>query len=188
MVERIKAPGQYRRVLAGRSKEFRRRPTESERILWQALRRKQLLNLKFRRQQVLGRFIVDFYCPSCKLVIEVDGGIHDTRRVADAQRERWLNKAGYHVLRLPAEQIVTALPEALATIEQTIRSLLSPLSAETERGETPAQRSVAGEGGEAQQVRARIEACLRAGYGQKTTYEDPELESCSPNHVHTARP
>ena len=52
-------------------------PTPSEKRLWQKLRQKQLLGFKFRRQQAIDRFIVDFYCAKARLVVEVDGGIHD---------------------------------------------------------------------------------------------------------------
>jgi very-short-patch-repair endonuclease len=58
--------------------ELRKKLTPSEKQLWQALRGGKLGGFKFRRQHPVGRFILDFYCPVCKLVIELDGAIHDT--------------------------------------------------------------------------------------------------------------
>ena len=74
--------------------------TESEAKLWEALRGGGL-GVRFRQQVVLlERYIVDFYAPSLRLVVEVDGGYHRLRRSADARRDRELRKAGYTVVRL----------------------------------------------------------------------------------------
>ena len=74
--------------------------TESEAKLWEALRGGRL-GVRFRRQVVLlDRFIVDFYAPSLRLVVEVDGGYHKLRGCADARRDRELRRAGYTVVRL----------------------------------------------------------------------------------------
>lgn len=80
----------------------RAQPTESEAKLWEALRRGRL-GIRFRQQVVLlERYIVDFYAPSLRLVVEVDGGYHRLRKSSDARRDRELRRAGYTVLRLPA--------------------------------------------------------------------------------------
>ncbi|HEY9766381.1 MAG TPA: DUF559 domain-containing protein, partial [Chroococcales cyanobacterium] len=60
-----------------RAREFRKEPTPSESLLWEALRKGRLDGRRFRQQQPIGHFIVDFYCPSEKLVVEVDGPIHE---------------------------------------------------------------------------------------------------------------
>jgi very-short-patch-repair endonuclease len=74
--------------------------TESEAKLWEAIRGRKL-GVQFRRQVVLlGRYIVDFYAPSLRLVVEVDGGYHRLRKSADARRDRELRRAGYTVVRL----------------------------------------------------------------------------------------
>lgn len=62
------------------ARHLRRNLTPAEAYLWNALRCRQLVGLKFRCQHPVGRFIVDFYCPSCKLVIEVDGEIHTQQK------------------------------------------------------------------------------------------------------------
>jgi very-short-patch-repair endonuclease len=74
--------------------------TGSEAQLWEALRGERL-GIRFRRQVVLlDRYIVDFYAPSLRLVVEVDGGYHRLRTTADARRDRELRRAGYTVVRL----------------------------------------------------------------------------------------
>ncbi|HEX5280572.1 MAG TPA: DUF559 domain-containing protein [Micropepsaceae bacterium] len=76
--------------------------TEAEHTLWSYLRRKQIGGLRFRRQQPIGPYIVDFYCPAAKLVIELDGGQHneESRRLYDESRTRWLESEGFCVLRI----------------------------------------------------------------------------------------
>jgi very-short-patch-repair endonuclease len=82
-----------------RPKELRNNPTEAERILWQHLRLRQLGGHKFRRQQPLGEFIVDFVCLEKRLVVEVDGGQHSSKVAYDEQRTAWLEQQGFRVLR-----------------------------------------------------------------------------------------
>jgi very-short-patch-repair endonuclease len=65
---------------------------------------------------LLDRFIVDFYAPSVRLVVEVDGEYHERRARADARRDEKLARAGYTVVRLSADVVVRAMPEALARI------------------------------------------------------------------------
>ncbi|HEY9867286.1 MAG TPA: DUF559 domain-containing protein, partial [Candidatus Obscuribacterales bacterium] len=81
------------------ARRLRRELTPAESILWEALRGRQLDGLKFRCQHPVGKFILDFYCPSVKLVIEVDGGIHDQQQEYDQARTEKLEAFGYRVLR-----------------------------------------------------------------------------------------
>src|SRR4051812_37557422 len=85
----------------GRARELRSSATEVERKLWSLLRRKQMAQLRFRRQQAIGPYIVDFYCSAAKLVIELDGDQHgeDKNMHYDEVRTRWLNNNKYRVLR-----------------------------------------------------------------------------------------
>src|SRR5881392_1368473 len=72
-----------------RARELRHNPTPAERHAWTLLRNRGILGLKFRRQHVLHGFIVDFYCPSERIVIELEGGVHDNERnEATTRRER----------------------------------------------------------------------------------------------------
>lgn len=73
--------------------------TDSERILWHELRAKRFVGFKFKRQQPLGRYIVDFVCFEAKLIIELDGGQHQDAVVQDIARDTWLNAQGFSVLR-----------------------------------------------------------------------------------------
>ncbi|SRR6266545_779673 len=74
--------------------EQRREPTPEEDRLWQMLRRHNLGGAKFRRQHVIGPFIVDFYCAAARLVVEVDGPIHDSQQEQDALRQGFLEQTG----------------------------------------------------------------------------------------------
>ena len=73
-----------------RARRLRRNPTDVERLLWQRLRLWQVDDYKFRRQQPLGNYIVDFVCLQKRLVIELDGGQHADETDYDAERDAWL--------------------------------------------------------------------------------------------------
>ena len=81
------------------ARQLRKNMTDAERKLWSLLRRRQLLGYKFRRQQPLGPYIVDFVCLKNKLVIEVDGGQHAEQQDDDACRTQWLEDKGFKVVR-----------------------------------------------------------------------------------------
>ena len=106
-------------VVVQRAHGMRSHLTPSERALWQAIRGKRL-GVAVRRQIPVGPYIVDFLVPSHKLVVEVDGGWHTRRKVADARRDRRLRRWGYTVLRLEAQLVVLSLPEALARIRAAL--------------------------------------------------------------------
>jgi len=88
-----------RSYLTKLAKQFRRKMTDAERVLWSHLRAKRLNNLKFRRQQPIGNYIVDFICFEKKIIIEVDGGQHMENKKTDLKRTQWLNEKGYRVIR-----------------------------------------------------------------------------------------
>jgi very-short-patch-repair endonuclease len=91
----------YYRKLKIRSRKLRSSMTDAEISLWSKLRRKQLYGLQFYRQKPVGNYIVDFYCPAAKLVIEIDGGQHYTERgqAQDYKRDAFLKDMGLSVLR-----------------------------------------------------------------------------------------
>lgn len=97
--------------------------TPAEARLWSVLRNKQLAGLRFRCQHPVGSFILDFYCPAYKLVVEVDGEIHDHQIEYDAARSAQLAEYGYRVLRFRNEQVINDLPQVLAAIKSVIVSL-----------------------------------------------------------------
>jgi very-short-patch-repair endonuclease len=102
-------------VLASRALENRRSPSEPERRLWLELSGRRL-GVSFRRQVVLGNAIVDFFAPSVRLVVEVDGVQHRLRRSADARRDRDLRRLGCEVLRIEAQIVLQDLPQAIALV------------------------------------------------------------------------
>ena len=81
------------------ARQLRNNLTDAERRLWQKLKRRQIATLKFRRQQPIGAFIVDFVCFERRVIVEVDGGQHAEQVPYDEQRMRWLEAEGYLVLR-----------------------------------------------------------------------------------------
>jgi very-short-patch-repair endonuclease len=95
------------------AKRLRRTMTFEERTLWQAIRNNALSGLHFRRQQVIVGFIVDFYCASARLAIEVDGPVHSGRKDYDTERDLALSELGIRILRLSNASIRENLPMAL---------------------------------------------------------------------------
>ena len=92
-------------------------PTLAEKRLWHHLRELQLSGFKFRRQQIINRFIVDFYCPEARFVIEVDGGIHKKHYRLDAERDAFLRDFGYRIVRFTNQEIFIRLPKVLNRIQ-----------------------------------------------------------------------
>ena len=111
------------------AKELRKLETEAEKILWSQLNRNQLLGLQFRRQHPINRFIADFFCPKIKLVIEVDGSIHDIPeyQAHDIGRSEVLNDFGITVIRFTNEQILNEIDSTIKQIEITEKKLLSEI-------------------------------------------------------------
>jgi very-short-patch-repair endonuclease len=91
----------YNKNLKPFARELRKNMTEAEKLLWSKIRRKQLKGYQFYRQKTIGNYIVDFYCPATKLVIELDGGQHYTPegKAKDKRRDEYLGALGLTVLR-----------------------------------------------------------------------------------------
>ena len=98
------------------ARQLRRNPTPAEQILWSHLRNKRLNGWKFRRQHPLGKFVADFCCPACKLIVEVDGPIHDQKIDYDESRTEVFTAYGYRVLRFSNEQVETNVGLVLTEI------------------------------------------------------------------------
>jgi very-short-patch-repair endonuclease len=88
------------------ARRLRRELTVPERHLWYALRDRRFQRRKFRRQVPIGPFVVDFFCHSSGLVIELDGRSHDDRGEADRARQDWLAERGYRVLRVSNDDVI----------------------------------------------------------------------------------
>ncbi len=98
---------------------MRAHATRGERLLWQRLRRRQL-GVSFRRQVVIDRFIVDFFCWERALVVEVDGGVHDNQVDRDAERDRLLRSKGARVLRVRDEDVIADVDSVLRMIRAAL--------------------------------------------------------------------
>jgi very-short-patch-repair endonuclease len=102
------------------ARDLRKNQTETEEILWQAIRLKQINGIKFRRQHAIGPYIADFCSPSHKLVIEVDGSPHLEQKDYDAQRLAYLKSKGYKVLHFWNNEVMNDLDGVIERIIQTI--------------------------------------------------------------------
>ena len=105
--------------LTNRARKMRREPTEAEARLWYYLRNRQLLGFKFRQQEEMFGFIVDFLCEQAKLVIEVDGGQHTPE--ADVARTAALEAAGYTVLRFWDNDVLSNTDGVLTEIASALQ-------------------------------------------------------------------
>ncbi len=108
--------------LTHRARALRRQMTPAERTLWRKLRAHRMYGHHFRRQQVIGGYIVDFYCDTARLVVEVDCPIHESQVDDDAERDRALSGYGIRVLRFRNEQVMSELPAVLARIAELLVS------------------------------------------------------------------
>ncbi|MEO7975983.1 vitamin B12 dependent-methionine synthase activation domain-containing protein [Flavobacterium sp.] len=106
------------------SLDMRNKPTETEKILWEQLSGKQLEGYKFRRQHIIGDYIADFVCLKERIIIEVDGLIHQLPEnvVSDLERTKWLNEQGFQVLRFTNTEVLTGLEKVLATIKDALEA------------------------------------------------------------------
>ena len=102
------------------AKDLRIGSTDAERILWARIRAKRLGGLKFRRQHPVGKYIVDFVCLERKLVIELDGGQHaePKKKGCDTERDNWLKKERYRVLRFWDNEVLLNTNEVLEVIRE----------------------------------------------------------------------
>ena len=110
-----------------KAKELRRYETDAEKMLWSKLCRNQMVGLQFRRQHPINKFIADFYCARLKLVIEVDGSIHELpeNQAYDIGRSEILNDFGITVIRFSNDQIINDISSVIQIIEKSVKQLLN---------------------------------------------------------------
>lgn len=108
-----------------RAKELRKQMTPAEKVLWNFLKNKSLEGFKFRRQHPIDKYIVDFYCHQKKLVIEVDGSIHDQldQKEYDSGRTSVLEEFGLKVIRFRNEEVLDNFQSVIGRIS---KGLISP--------------------------------------------------------------
>ncbi len=104
-----------------RAKELRQEMTTQERQLWEAVRGNRLAGFHFRRQQVIYGYIVDFYCPAARLVVEIDGPIHVQQAEYDQEKDRLLGEHGLMVIRIQNDAVDMDFGKALKQIEAVCR-------------------------------------------------------------------
>jgi very-short-patch-repair endonuclease len=113
----------YNPRLKDNSRLLRTNMTDAEQALWHKLRRKQIQGVQFYRQKPLLSFVVDFYCPAAKLVIELDGSQHfeAEHQAKDQARDAALAGLGLHVLRFDNRQVLLETDAVLAVIDRAVR-------------------------------------------------------------------
>ncbi|MBE9078772.1 endonuclease domain-containing protein [Romeria aff. gracilis LEGE 07310] len=129
MTDLSRLSGRERQVpeaLLIRARQLRQQQTCSEQILWECLRARRLNGVKFRRQHNIGQLIADFYCHKARLVIEIDGSIHQSRTEQDAERDAWMQACGLQVLRVTNEEVQNHLESILSEILRQVSKPLSP--------------------------------------------------------------
>ncbi|MCX6092678.1 MAG: N-6 DNA methylase [Candidatus Bipolaricaulota bacterium] len=165
--------------LAARARELRQAQTPAEEVMWELLRDRRFLGLKFRRQHQIGEYVVDFYSDEHRLVVELDGPVHDAPKQSkkDGTRDAYLRSLGLAVLRFPNESFLTD-PEAI--LNEIGRSLASPLgrggregvaSAPSDDDEILPSPSGRGGGEDASEV-LRSASPVGRGEGEGDIYED----------------
>lgn len=103
----------YNPALKQRAKELRKAGNLSEVLFWMEVKNKQFKDLDFDRQKIIGNYIVDFYCPNCQVVIEIDGSSHDDKQEYDARRDAYLQELGLKVIHINDLDIKKNLPETM---------------------------------------------------------------------------
>ncbi len=106
------------------AQQLRRQATLAEQTLWEALRRKQIEGVRFRRQHPMGQFVVDLCAPRCRLVVEVDGEIHTQQIDQDRARTQHIEAFGYRVIRFTNEEVLNDLPRVLKMIRREVKERL----------------------------------------------------------------
>jgi len=108
------------KILKGRARAMRHKPTPAEAKLWESLRGSRLNGFNFRRQHAIGIYFVDFYAPAAKLIVEVDGPVHESQIERDAERQSYLEAGRYRVIRFTNEQVLTQIDSVLGAISTAL--------------------------------------------------------------------
>ncbi len=107
-----------------KAKALRKNMTGAEKVLWERLKNKQVLKLRFRRQHPIDIFIADFYCHTVRLVIELDGKIHRAQKEYDEARTAEMEQFDIQVIRFKNEEIENDIESVIKKIESTVKQRL----------------------------------------------------------------
>ena len=121
-----------RNKLQNIAKILRRRPTEAEKFMWRYLKSRQLEGLRFRRQEPIGNYVVDFVCYEKKIIVEIDGGQHCVER--DGNRDRWLESQNFKILRFWNTEVLKNSQGVWEVIRKNCLSCDSPSPAPPIKG------------------------------------------------------
>ncbi len=116
----------YNPNLKEKAAELRKSGNLSEVLLWDKLKNKQVLGMDFTRQQIIGDFIVDFYCPKLKLIIEIDGQSHDSKGEYDSERENYLQNSGLEIIRFSDSEIKNNLANVVESLYKLVEKKNTP--------------------------------------------------------------
>ena len=111
-------PHQKSNEIKARARELRKQATPAEKVLWEQLRNRRLKGIKFRRQHPLGTYIVEFFCPAQRLVVEIDGEIHRYQADQDQARTQEFEDYGFSVIRFWNHEVEQNLDAVLDTIAE----------------------------------------------------------------------
>jgi len=103
----------YNPDLVPLAKKLRKARNLPEVLVWLQLNKQQLTGYNIHRQKIIGNYIVDFYCPACDVVIEIDGDSHNEKEEYDAMRDVYLNGLGLHVIHIKAKDVLERLPNVM---------------------------------------------------------------------------
>jgi very-short-patch-repair endonuclease len=117
-----------------RAREMRHTPAVTEKIFWNEVRDRKLDGFKFRRQVLIGPYIADYVCAEKKLIVELDGVLHDKRRGYDARRDAFLEQKGYRVIRFKNEDLLDDMSGTLEYIRRELCAAPSPRPSPPLRG------------------------------------------------------
>lgn len=109
-----------------RAKDLRKSQTDTEKLLWRRLRNRQVGGAKFRRQYVIGNYIVDFVCLERNLVVEIDGGQHGEQASYDEKRTSYLKQQGFNVIRFWNNEVLIETDAVLEVIRKALLDYPSP--------------------------------------------------------------
>ncbi len=110
--------------IRARARRLRKKSTKAEELLWEVLRNEKLAGLKFRRQHPAANYILDFYCHSQKMAIEIDGPVHDSdwHEESDIKREQVLKSLGIKVIRFRNDEVLFDLNLVISNIKEQIKT------------------------------------------------------------------
>ena len=103
------------------AKELRRGMTPAEKTLWKEVKANRLNGLHFRRQQIVHGYFADLYCHQHELIVEVDGGIHESQHEYDVEREKYLMDLGFRIIRFTNDDVTNDLKGVLQKIVEVCR-------------------------------------------------------------------